>query len=146
MTIFKFDAVSRNGQLIKINILCNCITFVLLSILNFSQTRCRSLIEILSYCGCPCMYSWTLPSLLKGNARGVGPSKNWVTWRGSRTFCLKGGINQKRRGWCRNCGVATYSSVTFTVRVRKVRFLLLLFRSSVFSVSHARLSSKSLLY
>ena len=33
-----------------------------------------------------------------------------------------------------------------TVCLEKVRFPLLLFRSSVFSVSHARFSSKSLLY
>ena len=84
------------------------------------------------------MHSWNPhpPPLIK---REVGPSKNWVTWGGTTLFPRKGG------------GVATlfitlqFSSITFTVCGGEVRFPLLLFRSSVFWVSHGRFSSKSLL-
>ena len=90
------------------------------------------------------------PFLIKG--RGLGPSKNWVTWEGLN-FLLKREDKPERggggKGWCKNGGLPLlllYSSVTFTVSVGKIRFPLLFFRPSNFWVSHARFSSKSLLY
>ena len=83
--------------------------------------------------------------------RGAEPFKNWVTWRGGgQNFLLVREDKPEKEGWCRNKGVATflllYSSIAFTVCRGKVRLPLLLSRSSVFWVSHARFSSKSLLY
>ena len=97
---------------------------------------------------CVYCHSWNPPPLTKEGG-GLGPSENWVNW-GVRNFLLEKGDKPVKGGWCRNGGVATflilYSSIIFTVCEGKVRFPLLLFRSSVFRVSHARFSSKFLLY
>ena len=87
------------------------------------------------------------PPLLK---RGLGPSKNWVTWGvgggGTKFFCQREGINLKTWGGGSCHFLLRYSSVTFTLCRGAVRFPLLFFRSSVFWISHSRSSSKSLLY
>ena len=69
-------------------------------------------------------------------------------WGGLQNFLLERGDKPEKGAWCRKGGLPLflllYSSITFTVCGGKVRFHLLLFRSSVFWVSHAQFSSKSL--
>ena len=72
--------------------------------------------------------------LIKGGGEGVGPSKNWITWgewiflRERRDKLEKGGIYVKMGG----CHFFYY----FTVQFNHIYF----FGSSVFWVSHARIS------
>ena len=80
------------------------------------------------------------PTIIKG---GVGGVQNVLLQRGDKS---------EKEGWFRNGGgrggVATfllsYSSITFTVFVGKVKFPLLLFEYSVFWVSHSRSCHPSL--
>ena len=81
--------------------------------------------------------------------RGVGPSKNWVSWGGGvRNFLLE------REESLKNGGVATfllnYSSITFSLCVGKVKFSWLLFFLRSFELamqdSHPRFYSTKTMY